>query len=127
MLVVNTTIKISPVHGMGCFANQKIKAGELVWQFDPRVDIRLPAEEVKNLPEAAQAFFKIYAYWEEHEGKSVVVLCADHAKYTNHSEQPNVIMGEGDTTIAARDIEVGEELTCNYYLFDSDVENKLSR
>lgn len=45
----------------------------------------------------------------------------------NHSSDPNLLEG-GDNlelNVAARDIEVGEELTCNYYRFDLDVSEKL--
>jgi SET domain-containing protein len=41
----------------------------------------------------------------------------------NHSEKPNLL--DLETNIAARDIQAGEELTCNYYLFDLDADRKL--
>jgi SET domain-containing protein len=46
----------------------------------------------------------------------------------NHSDEPNVIEGDLDReeNIAACDIEVGEELTCDYYAFDLDAQRKLS-
>jgi len=60
-----------------------------------------------------------------------VTLCADNAKHMNHSDSPNVVNGEdGDgveTNVAARDIEAGEELTCDYYSFDLDAARKLGR
>ena len=42
----------------------------------------------------------------------------------NHSENPNVKMHEnGSDMVAARDIEILEELTCNYYEFDEEPES----
>lgn len=51
------------------------------------------------------------------------VLCADDARYMNHSDDP---AARGDygadpvfgVDIAVRDIEPGEELTCDYTAFD---------
>ncbi len=51
------------------------------------------------------------------------VLCADDARLMNHSDDPTVV---GDyeaepvcgVDIAARDIEPGQELTCDYATFD---------
>jgi SET domain-containing protein len=45
----------------------------------------------------------------------------------NHSENPNLIeAGDGNAyNVAARDIKVGEELTCDYNAFDTDATFKL--
>ena len=56
------------------------------------------------------------------------VCCGDNDRYINHSEQPNtedlgfeerVFEGEG-ITIAARDIQPGEEILSDYRSFDAD-------
>lgn len=127
MLLIKTSLRQSPIHGFGCFAEEKITAGQIVWVFDNRVDVRLPLCELEHLPEPAQLFYRIYGYSEMHEGQQVVVLCGDHAKHMNHSEEPNLTEGgkQGELNIALRDIEPGEELTCNYYNFDLLVKEKL--
>jgi hypothetical protein len=43
----------------------------------------------------------------------------------NHSDDPNTGQLNPDVEIALRDIEVGEELTCNYRTFDADSVNFL--
>ena len=48
----------------------------------------------------------------------------DNARYTNHSYIPNT-MAKGKKTLAARDIEAGEEITENYYTFDDLALSKL--
>ncbi|MBI5266465.1 MAG: SET domain-containing protein-lysine N-methyltransferase, partial [candidate division Zixibacteria bacterium] len=53
------------------------------------------------------------------------VLCFDDARFFNHSFNPNVAEkansnGEESLDVAARDIHPGEELTCNYDLFEAD-------
>ena len=45
----------------------------------------------------------------------------------NHSSSPNVAsVFSKDVDLATRDIEVGEELTCDYYAFDLEAAEKLA-
>ncbi len=46
MLVVKTFLKFSPIHGLGCFAGEDLKKGQLVWRFDPGIDLTFTEEEV---------------------------------------------------------------------------------
>jgi len=124
MMLVHTSLKPSGIHGLGCFAEERIEKGRVVWIFDERVDHRIPVSDLPTLPEAVQAFLRCYAYKEIYEGEEVVVLCGDHGKYMNHADEPN-LLDDSVRNIAARDIEPGEELTCNYHLFDLDTGDKL--
>jgi SET domain-containing protein len=55
-----------------------------------------------------------------------MILCGDHSKHMNHSAEPNLLdLENGYKNVAARDIAVGEELTCNYYDFDLAANAKL--
>jgi SET domain-containing protein len=75
-----------------------------------------------------QAYLKIYSYIELKNGKRIMILCADNAKYINHNNDANLIdTRDGLREIAARDIAEGEELTNNYYNFDLEAPNKLGR
>jgi len=47
---------------------------------------------------------------------SDMAVCADDARFMNHSENPSCL-DEGETTSAKRDIQAGEELTCDYRTF----------
>jgi len=56
------------------------------------------------------------------------VLCADQAKFVNHSDQPNLLDSEdGAVEYAAYDIAANEELTCNYYASDEKTAEKLGQ
>jgi hypothetical protein len=87
------------------------------------MDLRIPLVEIPALPKPAQDFLYQYGYVEIDGSERVLILCGDHAKHMNHSEKPNLL--DLETNIAARDIQAGEELTCNYYLFDLDADRKL--
>ena len=126
MLLVRSSIRPSRIHGVGCFTEERIKAGQTVWVFDERIDVRVRVSELVHFPTPTRALLKMYGHEEMYEGHRTIVLCGDHARHMNHSDDPNLIDGNGDVDVAARDIEPGEELTCNYYVFDLDAARKLS-
>ena len=123
MLLIRTSLRPSPVHGLGCFTEEKIRQGQVIWEYDERIDRRIPASKLPEFPVPIQEFLSMYGYAEMHEGQKVVVLCGDHSRHFNHSDDPNLRDTPSKTT-AARDIEVGEELTCDYYSFDMDAGEK---
>ena len=126
MFLVRTTLGPSPIHGTGVFAGEPVRKGQVVWQFDPRVDLRIPVSELPNFPPAMQEHILIRCYVEMVQGQKMMILCADNAQYVNHSSDPNLIDNEdGQMEVAARDIAVGQELTCNCYVSDLAVHEKL--
>ncbi len=120
MILVRTKLDKSSIAGIGLFADEAIKAGTVVWKFQPKLDLLLAKDEVDELSDAAKEQFLNYAYFDESYGK--YVLCGDDSRFFNHSDDPNCANGDGseDTTVAVRYIEKGEELTCNYKTFYRD-------
>ncbi len=127
MLLVSASLKPSPIHGLGCFTNERIAKGQPVWVLDRRIDIVMPVSELDSLPKAIQDYYNMYGYVTVLDGQKVVIMSGDHSKHMNHSSNPNVVEYPGipELEIAARDIEAGEELTCNYYTFDLEARLKL--
>jgi len=123
MLLVKTRLAASEIHGIGLFAAEFIREGTVVWESHPAFDIRLTAAQISGLSDPCREQVQKYSYREKHSG--LYVLCGDDARFFNHSARPNCIdvySGEdGDLTLATRDIEEGEELTCDYALFDLDL------
>jgi SET domain-containing protein len=117
MLLVKTYLATSAVHGIGLFAAEPIASGTVIWQFDERIDRRFTREEREALAEPARTFVAKYSY-PESVGSDVHFLDGDHARFMNHSANPNTDC-EIDT-IAIRDIAVGEELLCDYGQFHPD-------
>jgi len=126
MLLVSASVGPSPIHGLGCFTNERIAKGQVVWQFDARLDQQIPASEMPGLPPPVQEFLRTYAYLEVCGGTPVYTLCGDHARHMNHADAANLLSVNSQTDTARRDIEAGEELTCNYYEFDLDGAEKLA-
>ena len=122
MLTVKTKVKYSSIAGLGLFADQKIKKGAVIWQFQKGFDVIFTEKQIKKLPVVANEFILNFIYLNEKEGG--YILCMDNARYTNHSYIPNT-MAKGKKTLAARDIEAGEVITENYYTFDDLALSKL--
>ena len=125
MLLIQTELKDSGIHGLGVFAKDKIKKGEAVWRFDPVFDLKLPCDT--EYAPIIQDMLSHYGYTVEEDGMRFFVLCGDNARFMNHSERANTLSSEDDpyTDIATLDIEAGEEITCNYKIFDLGWEKKI--
>lgn len=123
MLLVKTKLHLSRIHGIGLFADEFIAEGTIIWKFNNLIDLRFEEEKIEQLAEGAREQIRKYVYREKHSG--LYVLCGDDARFFNHSEDPNCLdifhNEEQDLTVALRNINADEELTCNYVLFDLDL------
>ncbi|MEK7198217.1 MAG: SET domain-containing protein [Patescibacteria group bacterium] len=129
MLLVKTKIGPSKINRTGLFAAQFIPKGAPTWKFQSGFDLKIDKSELSNLSEPAKEQFLKYAYLNPKTNK--YILCFDDARFFNHSDNPNCIDTESldDTEgidVAIRDIQEGEELTCNYKEFDADFDYKMS-
>lgn len=125
MMLIPTTLAPSPIEGFGVFAETAVPKGTVVWQFTPGFDQVFTKGQISTLPRVAQKYIGRYAYQSRAGG--TIILCADHAKFFNHSDTPNTATVYSDAfpegaTIAVRDIEAGEELTADYHDFTDEIE-----
>ena len=114
MLIVNTYLDKSKIHGVGVFADEFIKEKTLISQIIPGLDCVVEKDSLKNLEDSIQKHFTDHAYNYDLDS-NLLVLELGNTNYINHSDNPN-IDNEGQ---ALKDINIGDELTCNYKLFDS--------
>ena len=127
MLLISTTVKPSVIHGLGCFTNEPIKNGQLIWVYDHQFDLSIKEVELSRFPKPIQDFLDHYCYTLIENNERCLVLCGDNSRYMNHSDNPNIINNPDGSysNIACRDIDIGEELTCDYFSFDLDANKKL--
>jgi len=114
MLMVETILKPSAIHGLGVFLAQPVARGDLIWRFDSRIDRVYTADELATLPPHVQVYLKTYSTW--HAPTALYVLCGDNGRFFNHSPTPSTVsnvisFGEDH---AVRDLAAGEELTSDY-------------
>jgi uncharacterized protein len=114
MLMVETELRASPIHGIGVFLLEPVREGQLIWRFDSRIDRVFSNAELDQMPEPLQRYLKTYSTL--HEGLQLWVLCGDNGRHFNHSDAPNTRslgIAFGDD-VAAADLEPGTELTSDY-------------
>lgn len=127
MLFVKTKLSGSSIHGIGLFADEFIAAETVVWKFSDLIDLCFDERQINDLSENVSEQISRYSYRDKRSG--IYVLCGDDARFFNHSNEPNCLdfydyKDLGRVTIAARDINAGEELTRNYAAFDQDFVEK---
>jgi uncharacterized protein len=116
MMMVRTELRPSPIHGIGTFLLEDVKAGELIWRFDSRIDRVFADAELATMPDVLREFLSVYSTY--HEQSGLWVLCGDNGRHFNHSDQPNTVslgVAFGDD-IAGADLLAGTELTTDYRL-----------
>lgn len=121
MLLVETELGPSEIHGIGVFLTKPVRKGQPIWRFDSRIDRVYSEEEVASLPDHVQLFLRTYSTW--HEATRLWILCGDNGRHFNHSDTPNTLSlgaGVGDD-LAAEDLPAGTELTTNYNLICDNV------
>lgn len=128
MLMVKTRLAPSPIAGIGLFADEDIAKGAVTWRFLAGYDRLLTAREMAAVLEPARSNLLDHVYLDAASG--LYVLCLDNARFMNHADDPNTAgvheVGKIEGyDIATRNIVRGEELTCDYRVFDANVAMKL--
>ena len=103
-------VLIDDVIGLGVVATRPIPRGTITWVLDP-LDQIIPAERYATMPPHIQTLLHRYGYLTAAEDW---VLCWDHARFVNHSCEPNCLSPGMNIEIAVRDIAPGEQLTDDY-------------
>jgi hypothetical protein len=98
--------------GVGVYVTRFIPKGTVVWVRDD-LDQVLSSERVATLPEILQQQVRRYSYI---DGGGSFVLGWDHVRFMNHSCDPATACIGTLIEIARRDLQPGDELTCEYGL-----------
>ena len=114
MLLVNTYLDKSAIHGLGVFAGQFIRKGTKIWRFVEGFDRFYSPKQFARLPKPARDFIKFHGYRVDGE----ILLTVDHDRHMNHADEPNTFLKAG-YAIARRNIRKGEEITNDYREFDA--------
>jgi uncharacterized protein len=116
MLLVNCSLGPSKIDGFGLIAREFIPKGKRVWTFNPHFDLALTEAQVRALSAAAQDQVIHYAFFDSLTKR--FILSSDDDRFTNHNDNPSTHLEGAYGTVAVRNIEVGEEVTCDYREFE---------
>ena len=129
MLLIPTEVRPSSIHGLGLFTLVPLRKDQEIACFHHDFDRFYPRGVIVSCYEARCVarmniwdFVQHYGYREIRD--ELWRLPVDNLRFMNHADDPNTYQG-AVSDFAARDIEAGEELTCDYYTFDMDAERKL--
>jgi uncharacterized protein len=114
MLLVNTYIDKSPIHGIGVFAGEFIRKDRKIWRFVFGFDRYYTRKRLAKLPKPARDFIKLHGY----QWKNEILLSMDYDTFMNHSENPNTYYKNG-YVLARNDIRKGAEITNDYRAFEA--------
>tara|TARA_S200002703_G_scaffold151840_1_gene151654 strand:- start:956 stop:1306 length:351 start_codon:yes stop_codon:yes gene_type:complete len=115
MLLVNTYLNKSKIHGIGVFSKENIKQKEIVTKELPQFEFHFNQNELPKMPLAFANFINEYAF-ESNLDKNILILGIDNEKYMNHSDTPNI----DENGYALKDIKIDEELTVDYKKIDKN-------
>lgn len=119
---VRTKITISsiPGAGLGCFAEEFIPAGTMIWEFSHGFDKCFTEKELQMVSRIEREFLEKYSY--KHGGD--YFLCVDNGRFINHSDSPNTWESkESQATYSLTDIRPGEEILSDYRNFGCTTED----
>lgn len=125
MMRVRVRLQPSPIDGLGVFAAEKILAGTIVWEHDPVLDPVLPLHFRDLTYPVMREWLYRYAWVQD----GMLHVAGDEMRYMNHQPTPyaNCYAAAGaHNSVALRDIEVGEELTEDYQIFDEESKVKVA-
>ena len=117
MLRIPTYLAESKISGagLGVFCKEFVSAGTIIWTFHAGFDYivdELPQDEIQR------DFVLKYGYLPI-AGEKGWVMCADNARFFNHSDDPTCL-DFGPHTTARYDLAPGTELTSDYRSFCRD-------
>jgi SET domain-containing protein len=107
----------SAVHGTGLFVREPVSEGALVYDASGRFTVVIPVAEIGLFPPALQEQMGHYVYdgVAPYHLTDAVYYNTDDSRFMNHADHPSCVYDPAtETYVAARNLESGEELTCNY-------------
>ena len=114
MMLVKNYVAPSAIQGVGVFAGERIPKGTRIYEYVEGVDIVMTREQTAAYGAEFARFMRIFAYVDPVD--RTMVISIDNSRFMNHADHPNTDWDQ-HFGWATQDIEIGEEITCDYYNF----------
>jgi SET domain-containing protein len=125
MIHIKYRLDRSDKHGIGLFADEDLKSGQLIYTASPILDVNITQEQFDSLSDREKEEFQWWGFFDEPSQRWHVDF--DVSKFINHSLEGTVTQDKnhnGAHLITTRDVNKGEELTQNYLEFESEEDLK---
>lgn len=125
MIHIKYKLDRSHKHGIGLFADEDLKEGQLIYTASPLLDVNLTQEQFDSLSDREKEEFQWWGFFDEPSQRWHVDF--DVSKFINHSRAGTVTQDKNHDEaylVASRDVKRGEELTQNYLEFESEEDLK---
>ena len=118
MMHPHTTCRqVNECVGLGVFATQDIPKGTIM-NIESSLDILIEKGLYEKLPSEYRSYVDTYSYVDEGD---ICRINWDHARYLNHCCFPNTLTTAYGFEIAIENIKKGEQVTCDYRLFNHKI------
>ena len=120
MIHISYKLKASDLHGVGLFADEDIKKGQLIYTASPLLDLNITQEQFDSLEQKEKDEVLWWGFFDQPSKMWHVDF--DVSKFINHSSDATITQDDNHDEaylIATRDIQTGEELTQNYLEFET--------
>ena len=125
MIHIKYKLDRSDKHGIGLFADEDLKGGQLVSTASPLLDVNITQEQFDSLTDREKEEFQWWGFFDEPSQRWHVDF--DVSKFINHSKEGAVTQDKNHDEaylVTTRDVKKGEELTQNYLEFESEEDLK---
>ncbi len=121
MIHIKYRLKASDLHGIGLFADEDIKQGQLIYTASPLLDINISKAQFDTLSESEKREMRWWGFFDK--TNNVWHSDFDVTRFVNHSIDATITQNKNYKDaylVATRDISKGEELTQNYLEFETE-------
>lgn len=121
MMHIKYKLDISNIHGIGLFAAEDLKVGQLIYTASPMLDVNITQEQFDSLSENERSEIMWWGFRIPETG--IWHVDFDVTKFINHSSVPTVTQDKDRSDaylVATRAVKVGEELTQDYREFETE-------
>jgi SET domain-containing protein len=121
MIHIKYKLDNSNKHGIGLFADEELKEGQLIYTASPLLDVNITQEQFDSLTDREKEEFQWWGFFDEPSQRWHVDF--DVSRFINHSREGTVTQDKGHDEaylVTTRDVQKGEELTQNYLEFESE-------
>ena len=88
MIHIKYKLGKSKLHGIGLFAEENLKKGQVIYTASPLLDVDISKQQFNSLDEKEQREIKYWGFWDE--PNNVWHVDFDNSKFINHSFEPTL-------------------------------------